>query len=114
MVSKSVEAAEKLKANGISVQVVNVSTLKPLSKKEVLKYAAGKKAVIVAEEAVKTGGLGQAIASLIIGEVKAQFENVAIDDEFGTSALNYQELLDRFGLSANHVYKAVLKALKVK
>ena len=112
MVSKSVEAAAKLKAGGISVQVVNVSTLKPLLKKEVLKYAAGKKAVIVAEESVKTGGLGQAIASLIIGEVKAKFDIVAINDEFGTSAHGYDELLVKYGLSSDHVYKAVLKALK--
>ena len=112
MVSKSVEAAAKLKAKGISVQVVNVSTLKPLHKKEVLKYAAGKKAVITAEEAVKSGGLGEAIASLIIGEVKAKFEMVAIDDKFGTSAHGYEELLVKYGLSADHVYKAVIKALK--
>ena len=114
MVSKSVEAASRLRARGISVQVVNVSTLKPLHKKEVLKYAAGKKAVITAEEAVFNGGLGQAIASLIIGEVKAKFEMVAIDDKFGTSARGYEELLVKYGLSADHVYKAVLKALKSK
>jgi transketolase len=114
MVSKSVEAAEKLDAKGISVQVVNVSTLKPLHKKEVMKYAAGKKAIIIAEESVKTGGLGQAVISLIAGEVNAKFEMVAIDDEFGTSALKYDELLTQFGLSADHVYKAVLKALKAK
>ena len=112
MISKSVEAAAKLKAKGISVQVVNVSTLKPLHKKEVLKYAAGKKAVITAEEAVRSGGLGEAIASLIIGEVKAKFETVAIEDVFGTSAHGYEELLEKFGLSADHVYKAVIKALK--
>jgi len=114
MVSKSVEAAAKLKAKGISVQVVNVSTLKPLLKQEVLKYAAGKKAVITAEEAVRNGGLGEAIASLIIGEVKAKFEIVAIDDQFGTSARSYEELLVKYGLSADHVYKAVIKALKSK
>ena len=112
MVSKSVEAAAKLKAKGISVQVVNVSTLKPLLKKEVLKYAAGKKAIITAEEAVKNGGLGEAIASLLIGEVKAKFEMVAIDDKFGTSAHGYEELLVKYGLSTDHVYKAVIKALK--
>ena len=111
MVSKSLEAAAKLKAHGISVQVLNVSTLKPLHKKEVLKYAMGKKAIITAEEAVKNGGLGQAIASLIIGEVKATFEMVAIEDEFGTSARNYEELLMAYGLGSNHVYKAVIKAL---
>jgi len=114
MVSKSVEAAAKLKAKGISVQVVNVSTLKPLHKKEVLKYAAGKKAVITAEEAVRSGGLGEAIASLIAGEVNAKFEIVAIDDMFGTSGHNYEELLVKYGLSANHVCRAVLKALKTR
>ena len=112
MVSKSVEAAEKLKDKGISVQVVNVSTLKPLLKKEVLKYAAGKKAIITAEEAVRNGGLGEAVASMLIGEVNASFEIVAINDDFGTSALVYEELLVRYGLSAEHVYKAVVKALK--
>ena len=114
MVSKSVEAAAKLRGKGISVQVVNVSTLKPLYKKEVLKYAAGKKAIITAEEAVKSGGMGEAIASLVIGEVNAPFEMVAINDMFGTSALDYDELLAKYGLSANHVYKAVIKALKAE
>jgi transketolase len=112
MVSKSVEAAEKLKAKGISVQVLNVSTLKPLHKKEVLKYAAGKKAIVTAEEAVKSGGMGEAISALVLGEVNAKFEMVAINDEFGTSAHNYEELLSKYGLSADHVYRAVTKALK--
>jgi transketolase len=114
MVSKSVEAAAKLAAQGISVQVVNVSTLKPLLKKEVMTYAAGQKAIITAEEAVKSGGLGEAIASLVMGEVKAKFEMVAINDVFGTSAKNYEELLKKYGLSADHVYRAVVKALKSK
>ncbi|GHV94639.1 transketolase [Spirochaetia bacterium] len=112
MVSKSVEAAEKLKAEGIGVQVVNVSTLKPLFKEEVLKYAAGKKAVITAEEAVKTGGLGSGIAALLFGEINVSFAQVAIDDVFGTSAHSYEELLVEYGLSTAHVYDAVKKALK--
>jgi transketolase len=112
MVSKSVEAAEKLKGEGIGVQVVNVSTLKPLLKEEVLKYASGKKAVITAEEAVKIGGLGQAIASLVIGEVNVPFEQIAIDDAFGTSAHGYDELLEKYGLSSGHIYSAVKKALR--
>ena len=112
MVSKSVEAAEKLKDEGFSVQVVNVSTLKPLLKKEILKYATDKKAIVTAEESVRSGGLGEAIAAIIIGEVDAAFEMVAIDDKFGTSAHSYEELLVKYGLSAEHVYKAALKALK--
>jgi transketolase len=112
MVSKSVEAAERLKAEGISAQVLNVSTLKPLYKEEVLKYAAGKKAVITAEESVRTGGLGQAIASLIIGEVNGAFKIVAIDDTFGTSARTYEELLVKHGISQDNVYDAARAALK--
>jgi transketolase len=112
MVSKAVEAAERLGGEGVSVQVVNVSTLKPLLKDEVLKYAGGKKAVVTAEEAVKTGGLGQAIASLLLGEVNLPFAQVAIDDHFGASAHNYEELLTRYGLGAEDVYRAVKGALK--
>ncbi|MDR2480618.1 MAG: transketolase family protein [Treponema sp.] len=111
MVSKAVQAAETLRAEGINVQVLNVSTLKPLLKSEVLKYAAGKKAVITAEEAVQTGGLGSAIAALLIGEVHVPFRQVAINDEFGASAHSYEELLVKYGLSADDIVKAVKSAL---
>jgi transketolase len=111
MVSKAMEAAEKLKAEGISVQVLNVSTLKPLNEEEILKYSRSKKAVISAEEAVKTGGLGHAIASVLLGKVNAAFEQVAINDDFGTSARDYEELLARYGLCTDDVCKAVIRAL---
>lgn len=112
MVRESVAAAEKLRSEGIEVQVVNVSTLKPLLKEEVLKYAAGKKAVITAEEAVKRGGLGSAIAAILLGEIDAPFRQVAIDDRFGTSARTYNELLTAYGISAADVYAAVKDALR--
>jgi transketolase len=114
MVSKAVEAAELLKKDSIAVQVVNVSTLKPLLKEEVLTYARGRKAIVTAEEAVKTGGLGGAIASIIMeaGEGAVPLQQVGIDDIFGTSARNYDELLEKYGLGAGDVYKAVKKALK--
>jgi transketolase len=111
MVWKAMEAAELLEKDGISCQVLNVSTLKPLSQEEILRYAKGKKAVVTAEEAVKTGGLGQAIASLLIGKAAVSFEQVAIDDRFGTSARDYEELLTAYGLSAQDVCKAVRRAL---
>jgi transketolase len=118
MVSKSVEAAEILKDSGISVQVLNVSTLKPLLKDEVLKYARGKKAVVTAEEAVKTGGLGNSIAAILVEEtaisglVPAPLVQVAIEDSFGTSAHSYEELLTEYGLNTDSVCRAVKKALR--
>ena len=111
MVWKSVEAAAMLKAEGVSVEVINVSSLKPLKKSEILKYVAGKKAIVTADESTKIGGLGSAIAALIIGEVNLPFEQIGINDEFGTSAHSYEELLTRFGVNDQHIAAAVRKAL---
>ncbi|MCL2834708.1 MAG: transketolase family protein [Treponema sp.] len=111
MVSMAMEAAEKLRGEGINVHVLNVSTLKPLNEQDILKFARGKKAIITAEESVKTGGLGQAIASVLLGKVSAAFEQIAIGDLFGTSAHNYDELLVRYGLTAADIYKAVRRSL---
>jgi transketolase len=114
MVWKSMEAADLLAAEGVSAEVVNVSCVKPLKKEEVLKYTAGKKAIVTAEEATKLGGLGSAIASLIIGEVNLPFEQIGIDDEFGTSAHSYDELLVEYGLTEKDIAKAAKRALKLK
>ncbi|MDR2535278.1 MAG: transketolase family protein [Treponema sp.] len=111
MVWKSVEAAKRLAAEGISVQVVNVSTLKPLLKAEILKYAAGKKAVLAAEEATVIGGLGHGIAALLFGEIHVPFAQIAINDEFGRSAHSYEELLEKYGLSSPCIYSKVKKIL---
>jgi len=111
MVGKSMEAAAKLKSEGIGVQVLNVSTLKPLRDEEILKYAKGKRAIVTAEESVKIGGLGEAVASALFGKVNSKLEQVAINDVFGTSAKDYEELLVHYGLSADDVYKAVKRAL---
>jgi transketolase len=111
MVWKSVEAAEKLKGEGVSAQVVNVSTLKPLLKDEVLRYAKGKKGIVSAEEAVRTGGLGNEIAGMLFGEVNVPLVQIAVDDEFGRSAHSYEELLTQYHLSTDDIYHAVKKSL---
>ena len=111
MVWKSVDAAALLKAEGISAEVINVSSLKPLKKSEILKYTAGKKAIVTVDESTKIGGLGSAIASLIIGEVNLPFEQIGIDDHFGESAHSYDELLVKYGLTDKEIANAVRKAL---
>lgn len=111
MVGQSMEAAGLLASEGISTEVVNVSSLKPLKKSEVLKHAMGKRAIVTAEESNKIGGLGSAIASLIIGEVTVPFEQIGIDDIFGTSAHGYEELLGAYGLTGKDIAAAARKAL---
>lgn len=111
MVWKSMLAADILQAAGISVEVINVSSLKPLDTEEILKRVVGKKAIVTAEEATRIGGLGSAIASLIVGKVNLPFVQIAIDDQFGTSAHTYEELLERYGLTERHIADAVRLAL---
>lgn len=111
MVWKSMLAADILQTSGISAEVINVSSLKPLKKEEILKYVAGKKAIVTADEANRIGGLGAAIASLIIGEVNLPFAQIAIDDQFGTSAYTYDELLERYGLTEFDIANAARKTL---
>ncbi len=112
MVWKSIIAAEILETKGISAEVVNVSTLKPLEKSEIIKYVNGKKAIVVTEEATKIGGLGSTIALMIAGSVSLPFEHVAIQDKFGTSARSYEELLNYFNLGEADIVSASLRALK--
>jgi transketolase len=111
MVWKSVIAAELFAREGINVRVINVSTLKPLRTAEVLRHLAGAQAVVVAEEAVKTGGLGAAIAAILLKEMPLPFDQAAIDDQFGLSARSYEDLLDKYNLGSAGVYDAAKRAL---
>jgi transketolase len=110
MVSKAVEAAEALAGEGISVKVVNVSTVKPLDKQGVIAAAKGMKAVVTAEEHSVVGGLGSAIAEALAEVKDIPLGMVGIEDRFGTSATNYDELLVYYGLTADAV-KARIKKL---
>lgn len=110
MVSKALEAAQKLDAAGVSLRVVNVSTIKPLDSARVMELAAGVKGVVTAEEHNRIGGLGAAICEAL-GKSRLPVEIVGIQDTFGTSASNYDELLEKYGLTSGHIVSAVNSVL---
>ena len=112
MVSRALTAAEELAAQGVSVKVVNVSTIKPLDRQAVIACAKGMKAVVTAEEHSVIGGLGSAIAEALRLEKGAPLDFVGIEDVFGTSALNYEELLVHYGLTAQAITAKVKGLLK--
>lgn len=114
MVSKALAAAEELAAEGISVKVVNVSTIKPLDRQAVIDAAKGMKAVVTAEEHSVIGGLGSAIAEALRREPHAPLDFVGVEDVFGTSAYNYDELMAHYGLTAQAVAVKVRELLKSK
>ena len=112
MVSRALTAAEELKAEGVSVKVVNVSTIKPLDRQAVIDCAKGMKAVVTAEEHSVIGGLGSAIAEALRLEKGGPLDFVGIEDVFGTSALNYDELLEHYGLTAQAITSKIKSLLK--
>jgi transketolase len=106
MVGKSLEAARLLEARGVSARVVNVSTLKPLDRSAIVAEARGMKAIVTAEEHTVIGGLGSAIAEALRSEERAPIEFVGVQDRFGISARDYDEILGHFGLTAEAIAAA--------
>ena len=111
MVCKSLKAAETLERKGVSVRVVNVSTLKPIDEKVIRKLATGVKGVVTVEEHTIIGGLASAVAFALRGQA-LPMEAVAVQDCFGQSALSYEQLLEHYGLTDAAVVKAVKKVLR--
>lgn len=112
MVSKALEAAKALSDLGISVRVLNVGTIKPLDRKTVIEYAKGVRAIVTAEEHTVIGGLGSAIVEALRREVHAPIEFVGIEDSFGTSAENYDLIMERYGLTSARIVDTVKSLLE--
>lgn len=105
MVGTALKAAAELEGK-ISVRVVNVSTIKPLHEDRIKEMAKGCKAVVTVEEHNVKGGMGSAVAEILRKE-RIPMEFIGIQDTFGRSAHSYQELLEYYGLTAEHVKNTV-------
>jgi len=112
MVSKALEAAEALQREGISTRVINISTIKPLDREAVIRYASGVDAIVTAEEHSIIGGIGSAVVEALRGVSHPPVEFVGIPDTFGISAEGYDELLRHFRLTAEEVARTVRTLLK--
>jgi transketolase len=111
MVSRAMAAAQTLEKEGISLRVVNVSTLKPLDENAIKELASGVKGIITAEEHSVIGGLTSAITYILRGS-GTPIEPVAIMDIFGQSGVSHDELLEKYGLTANSIVEIAKKLLK--
>jgi transketolase len=111
MVSIALKAAELAEAQGISLKVVNVSTVKPLDRQAVIDCVRNFRGVVTAEEHSVIGGLGSAIAEALRGVKGQPLEFVGIEDQFGTSAENYEELLRHYGLTPAAIIDAARRVL---
>ena len=102
MVSKAMEAAELLAADGISAAVVNISTIKPLDNALITEMAQKTGAVVTAEEHNIYGGLGSAVAEVLVEPCPVPMARVGVEDKFGESGLP-DELLEKYGLTAANI-----------
>lgn len=102
MVSKALEAAELLQAEGISAAVINISTIKPLDAGLISKLAEKTGAVVTCEEHNVIGGLGSAVAEALAERHPVPMVRVGVNDAFGQSGLP-DELLAKYGLTAENI-----------
>ena len=113
MVSACLEAADELKAKGISAEVINVSTIKPLDAECVLRSVAKTGCAVTAEEHSIIGGLGSAVAELLSEEAPAPLTRVGTKDTFGESG-KAELLMEKYGLTAKDVVKAAEDSISKK
>lgn len=113
MVGMALNAAEQLAGENISVRVVNLHTVKPLDKELIIRCARETGAVVTAEEHSILGGLGSAVAEVLVENSTAPLIRVGIRDVFGESG-KPEELLVKYGLTAENIAAAVKSVLKRK
>lgn len=102
----AIEAAQALAEEGISCELINIHTIKPLDEEAILDSVSKTRAAVVAEEHQRNGGLGDAIAALLARRLPTPMSFVAVNDSFGESG-KPAELLEKYGLGKKDVVAAV-------
>ncbi len=113
LVSQALVAAARLAEEGLHVRVIDCHTLKPLDVEAVLQAAEETGAIVTAEDNVIFGGLGSAVAEVLVENLPVPMRRIGVRDTFAESG-PYLELLEKYGLSAGHIAQAVRDTLSRK
>ena len=113
LVWEALEAKKILSQKGISAEIVNIHTIKPLDEKAILDSVAKTKCVVSAEEHMRNGGLGDSIAQLLSTNTPTPMEMVAVNDSFGESG-KPSDLMKKYGLDCDSIVEAALKVMDRK
>ena len=113
MVWYAVEAQAELEAQGVSAEVINIHTIKPLDAEAILESVAKTKCAVVAEEHQINGGLGDAVSNVLVQNDPKPLEFVAVKDTFGESGTP-AELLKKYGLDTVNIVETAKKAISRK
>jgi transketolase len=113
LVWEALQAAETLNEQGISAEVINIHTIKPLDDEAILNSVSKTRCIVTAEEHNFLGGLGESVARVLATNNPTPQEFVATQDTFGESGTP-EQLMEKYGLNANAICKAVLKVIDRK
>jgi transketolase len=113
LVWEALLAAREMQLKGISVRVINIHTVKPIDKNLLIQVAKETGAIVTAEEHQITGGLGSAVAEVLVSHCPVPVEFIGMPDTFGESG-KAGELMDKYGLRAINICDAINKVLKRK
>jgi transketolase len=113
LVWEALEAKKILSQKGISAEIVNIHTIKPLDEKAILESVAKTRCVVSAEEHMRNGGLGDSIAQLLSTNTPTPMEMVAVNDSFGESG-KPSDLMKKYGLDCDSIVEAALKVMDRK
>ena len=110
MVSKAYEAAEALAKEGVDVRVIDIHTIKPIDEEIIIKAASETGAIVTAEEHSVIGGLGDAVAQVVVKNCPCRMAMVGQLDTFGESG-KPDQLLEKYHMTADDIAEAVKKVL---
>jgi transketolase len=110
---KAIKVAEALKLEGVSVKVLNLSTIKPIDEESLIALAKETGAIVTVEEHQIAGGMGSAVAEVLAMHAPVPMEFVGVHDRFGQSGTP-DELLEEYGMGEKDIKKAVVKVLSRK
>ena len=110
MVNEALEAANLLAAEGVEISVINVHTIKPIDAACVTEYAEKCGNVVTVEEHSVIGGLGDAVADVLMGKVNCKFRKIGINDQFGQSG-KAADVLREYGMTADQIAERIKETL---
>lgn len=113
LVFPALKAAESLEEKGVSAEVINIHTIKPLDHEAILESVLKTKAVVTAEEHLRNGGLGDSIAQLLGRKAPLPIEMVAVNDTFGESG-KPNELLKKYNIDTPDIINSAEKVIERK
>lgn len=113
LVAHALIAAERLAQEGLDIRVIDCHTIKPLDEEAILQAASETGAIVTAENNIIFGGLGSAVAETLVEHCPIPMQRIGVQDTFAESG-PYLDLIDKYGLTAPHILKAVKRVIERK